>query len=210
MIDARVTPDGEIHPTHRMITEGLRIMPGQIGPSRASETALSRRAAILSMAALALTGCGYTLRPPFAENVRTVYVPMFRSTTYRRDLNQQLTLLVCQEIERRTPYKVVGKPEGADTTLQGSVDFAEKNIIVENPFNLPRQLVGTIVATVSWTDNRVGDARKVNAPAAVSSTVNFFPEIGESTEAAFYRVNQELAQQIVNMMEERWDLPPGQ
>ncbi len=181
-----------------------------MSPTNPSPCPTSRRAVLATLAALALSGCGYTLRPPFAENVRTVYVPMFRSTTYRRDLNMQLTDLVCKEIERRTPYKVVGKPQGADTTLQGSVDFADKNIIVENPFNLPRQLVGTIIATVSWTDNRVGDARKVNTPASVSATVNFFPEIGESTEAAFYRVNQELAQQIVNMMEERWDLPPGQ
>ena len=39
-------------------------------------------------------------------------------------------------------------------TLEGYVNFADKNLIVENPFNLPRQLMTNLTATVTWTDNR--------------------------------------------------------
>ena len=39
----------------------------------------------------------------------------------------------------RTPYKVVGTPDGADTVLEGTINFANKNIVVENPWNLPRE-----------------------------------------------------------------------
>src|SRR3954468_21786320 len=85
-------------------------------------------------------GCGYSIRAPFDPNIKTVYVPIFRSITFRRDVNFQLTQLVQKEIEKRTPFKVVGTPEGADMILEGEISFADKNIIVENPFNLPRQL----------------------------------------------------------------------
>jgi len=180
------------------------MVPMRGSPSRSSTFV---RVACLGAVFLlpALAGCkilGYDLRPPYAEGVRTVYVPTFRSITFRRDVNFQLTELLIQEIEKRTPYKVVGKPEGADTTLQGVVNFADKNLIVENPFNLPRQLTGTMTVDVTWTDNRT--EKKVTDPVQVTEVYNFFPEVGETSAAAFYKVNQKLARQIVGMMEKKW------
>jgi hypothetical protein len=139
--------------------------------------------------------------------VKTVYVPVFRSVSFRRDVNLQLTELVIKEIERRTPFKVVGSPEGADTVLEGSVNLADKNIIVENPFNMPRQLSATVTAAVRWVHNPPLDREKNADPVLVAETVNFSPEIGESSMTAFYRTNQKLAQQIVDMMEDPW---PGE
>jgi Lipopolysaccharide-assembly len=147
-------------------------------------------------------GCGYSIRPPFDRNVRTVYVPMFRSVVFRRDVNMMLTETVIHEIQRRTPYKVVGKPEHADTTLEGSVTFADKNLIVENPFNLPRQLTTNLTASVTWTDNRT--EKMVGTPFIVNATVNFFPEVGETSEAAFQRACDRLAEEIVGAMEKPW------
>src|SRR3954454_16289915 len=111
------------------------------------------RAWVLVMAAVlaGATGCGYSIRAPFDRSVRTVYVPVFRSITFRRDVNFQLTELVQKEIEKRTPFKVVGTPEGADMILDGEINFADKNIIVENPFNLPRQLTAILFVNVKWT-----------------------------------------------------------
>jgi hypothetical protein len=149
-----------------------------------------------------MAGCGYTLRPPYNAAVRTVYVPIFTSVVFRRDVNLQLTEELIKQIERRTPFKVVGKPEGADTTLSGTINFADKNLIIENPFNLPRQLTATLTATVSWTDNRT--EKKVGEPMVVSSTVNFFPEVGETSEAAFLKSVQRMATEIVNAMEDKW------
>ena len=148
-------------------------------------------------------GTGYSIRAPFDTNIKTVYVPTFTSTTFRRDINLQLTELVCKEIERRTPYKVVGKPEGADTTLVGNINYAEKNVIVENPNNLARQLTSTIIIAVTWTDNKAAE-KKIPNPAMVADTFNFYPEIGEPVEAAFYRTCEKMSMQVVNMMEETW------
>jgi hypothetical protein len=159
----------------------------------------------LALAALA-PGCkitGYSIRPPYDQNIKTVYVPMFKSVTFRRDINIMLTELVQKEIERRTPYKVVGSPDGADTTLDGTVNFSDKNVILESPYNLPRQLTTTMVVMATWTDNKAEEKKPPN-PAIISETFNFYPEIGESAQAAYYRTCEKLAVQIVNMMEQPW------
>ena len=164
------------------------------------------RAWALVMAAVLAgpAGCGYSIRAPFDPAVRTVYVPVFRSITFRRDVNFQLTELVQKEIEKRTPFKVVGTPEGADMILDGEINFADKNIIVENPFNLPRQLTATLFANVKWTHNPPLEKEKTAGPVVVSGTVNFVPEVGETSLTAFLQPNQKIATQIVDMMEEPW------
>ena len=154
------------------------------------------------LALLTSGGCGYSVRAPYNANVRTVYVPIFRSVTFRRDVQLQLTEEIIKQIESRTPFKVVGKPEGADTTLEGVVNFADKNIILENPFNLPRQLTASMTADVTWTDNRT--QKKVGEPMKVTVLYNFFPEVGETSTAAFLKCNQKLATDIVNAMEKPW------
>ncbi|WP_435007474.1 LPS assembly lipoprotein LptE [Tundrisphaera lichenicola] len=162
---------------------------------------------VLSLCLAAMSpGCGmtgYSIRPPYDTRIKTVYVPIFKSITFRRDVNLQLTELVIKEIERRTPYKVVGRPEDADSTLDGTVNFSDKNVIVENPFNLPRQLTSTMIVVVTWTDNKAERKENPN-PAVIAETFNFYPEIGETSQAAFYRTSERLATQIVNMMEEPW------
>jgi Lipopolysaccharide-assembly len=158
----------------------------------------------LVAAALGLGGCGYSVRAPFDATIKTVFVPVFRSVSFRRDVNLQLTELVQKEIERRTPFKVVGTREGADTILDGTVNFADKNLVVENPFNLPRQLTATINVTVNWTHNPPSKEELDRQPTIVAEAVNFVPEVGESSAAAFYRTDQALAKQIVDMMEMPW------
>jgi Lipopolysaccharide-assembly len=157
--------------------------------------------------AVVVGGCGYSVRAPFDKNVKTVFVPVFRTQSYRRDLNLNLTEMVQKEIMQRSPYKVVGHPEGADTVLEGTINFADKNLVVENPFNLPRELNATVNVAVKWMHNPPSDAEKAKPPTIVSETVNFVPEVGETALTGFYRVNQRLAAQIVDMMEQPWYTP---
>jgi hypothetical protein len=166
------------------------------------------RLAVLALAlCFGLTGCGYSVRSPFDKSIRTVYVPIFKSQSFRRDMNLQLTELVIKEIERRSLYKVVGSPDGADTILEGTVNYAEKNIVVESPNNLPRQLSSTVQASVNWTHNPPTDQERKRGPTLLAETITFVPEVGESTMTAFYRTNQAIAKQIVDMMEEPWGAP---
>lgn len=172
--------------------------------SRVPSARLGGTLIMIMLAGTMLSGCGYTIRAPFDKSVKTVFVPVFRTQSYRRDLNLNLCEMVQKEIMQRSPYKVVGRPEGADTILEGTINFADKNIVVENPFNLPRELTATVSVVVKWTHNPPTEAEKSKPPTMVSETVNFVPEIGETALTAFYRVNQRLAAQIVDMMEQPW------
>jgi len=151
-------------------------------------------------------GCGYSIRAPYDTSVRTVYVPVFRSLSFRRDVQLQLTELTIKEIEKRTSYKVVGTLEEGDTILEGTVNYADKNIVVENPDNLPRQLTAMVSASVNWIHNPPLDYERNRAPTVVAETVNFAPEVGETAMVAFYRTCQNLATQIVDMMEVAWSV----
>ena len=158
----------------------------------------------LAAVGLELSGCGYSVRPPGYSDIHTVYVPVFRTVTFRRDVQLMLTEAVIKEIEERTKYKVVGSPEEADTILEGTISFAEKNLIVENPQNLPRELNAWVQAAVRWIHNPPLETER-NAPAVVvGETVNFIPEIGETALTGFNKTCQNLATQIVDMMDTPW------
>ncbi len=150
------------------------------------------------------SGCGYSIRPNYNKGVHTVYVPVFRSFTYRKDLNFQLTALVQREIRNRTTFKVVGSPEDADTTLTGTIKFADKIATVESPNNLPRQIMMTLMVEVKWIDNRELDEKKDPLPVVFYEQVNNYPELGETAQLGFTQALEKLAKQIVDTMQEPW------
>ncbi len=153
---------------------------------------------------LCVGGCGYSFRAPYDKTVQTVFVPMFKSQTFTRDVEKMLTELVQKEISRRTPYRLVSDPDRADTVLSGTVNFVDKNIVVESPFNLPRQLTRTVNASVNWVHNPPTEAEKNRQPTIISDTTNFVTEVGETSLTATYQLCQRLADQIVDMMEQPW------
>jgi Lipopolysaccharide-assembly len=157
------------------------------------------------LTSLALTGCGYTVRAPYQQDVRTVYVPIFRSYTFRPDLNLELTRAVQMELNRRTPYRVVDRPEEADAVLYGTILFTNKNVIVTNPFNFPRNVTAEMTAEVIWEDLREKrDPDKDPPKVRVTESVNFFPEVGETANLGYEKAIQRMAKEIVNMTEQSW------
>lgn len=166
-----------------------------------------RRAAAsvcLAIACAVVSGCGYSFRAPFDKSVQTVFVPMFKSQAFARDVEKDLTRQVQQEIIRRSPYKLVSRLEDADTVLSGTINYVDKNIIVEAPTNLPRQLTRIVNVSVNWVHNPPTEAEKNRPPTMVSETTNFVPEVGETALTATTKVNSRLAAQIVDMMEQPW------
>src|SRR6187200_1904171 len=80
-----------------------------------------------------LSGCApYRLGTDslYSCKIRTVYVPVFESNSFRRGLGERLTEAVQKEIERRTPYKVVGSPN-ADSVLTGRIRTEAKGVSLE-------------------------------------------------------------------------------
>src|SRR5262245_46923002 len=138
---------------------------------------------------------GWHFHAPFdTSEVKTVAV-FFRSQSFRRDIEKMLVEAVEKEITLRTPYKVVGNHENADSLLSGVITYADKNLVVEAPTNLPRGLNSTIMITANWTHNPPTEIEAKRIPTVVSETINFFPEVGETSVSAFNHVVQSLAKQ---------------
>ena len=69
-------------------------MPAQESRStitRSLDARRARHAAVLLVAGRpglrGSAGCGYSIRAPFDKSVRTVFVPIFKTQSFRRDVN---------------------------------------------------------------------------------------------------------------------------
>jgi hypothetical protein len=148
----------------------------------------------------------------YAPNVRTVYVPMVQSESFRTtpgvDLGERLTEAICKEIEKRTPFKVVGDPN-ADSVLTTRIVADTKRMVVESPTDQSRQVEMNIQALVTWADRggSVLASGNVPLPAAsvdVGQAAMLVPEFGRSVVTTQQEGIVKMAQQIVGLMEEPW------
>ncbi|MHB8899737.1 MAG: LPS assembly lipoprotein LptE [Thermoguttaceae bacterium] len=180
-----------------------------------SKAACRRRLAAarwLLLGTAILTGCAtpYQVgnRSLYPQDVRTVYVPIFDSDSFRRNLGERLTEAVMKEIENKTPYKVVGT-SNADSILSGRIIGETKRVVAENSYDDPRKLDVSLQIKVSWIDRSGGILHEgcVALPpdlSAVGGTASFLPEYGQSVATAHQQAIQRVAEQIVGMMEAPW------
>ena len=161
---------------------------------------------------MAICGCAAyrfgaaSLYPP---DIQTIYVPVFESDSFRRNLAEFLTEAIVKEIELKTPYKVVGTPQ-ADSVLSGKITTDTKRVIIEDAYDFPRETQVNLSVEVRWV-NRRGDL--VSQPTAVplpqslailSGDGALVPEFGQSVATAQLQAIQSLATQIVSLMETPW------
>lgn len=161
------------------------------------------------LVALLLAGCGYMVGNPYGPDVRTIHVPTFKNDTYRQGFELQLTEAVQKQIQMRTPYQLAKEP-GADTRLVGRIVSIDKRVANQNRFDDPRELELSIGVEVRWEDVRSGqvlaervtpvDVRLAHALANTS----FAPEAGQSLATARQDAVDQLARQIVGLMEAPW------
>lgn len=169
------------------------------------------RMPVLLLLAATLGCAGYRVgtRSLYPPDVRTVYVPIFESDSYRRNLGERLTEAVQKEIEERTPYKVVGTPD-ADSVLSGRLVTDTKGITVVSPTDEGRQLMLNYTVQVNWIDRRGEMLRppdSVPVPeelTLVTQSTSFVPEVGQSMATAQQEIIKRLARQIVALMEAPW------
>ncbi|NQT12993.1 MAG: hypothetical protein HQ582_09615 [Planctomycetes bacterium] len=168
--------------------------------------------AAMLVCVVAAAGCsGYQVgaRSLYAPHVRTVYVPVIESNSYRRNLGERLTEAVMKEIEAKTPYKVVGTPN-ADSTLSGRIVGENRRVVVEDRYDQPRQAETRLQVAVRWTDCRGDLIRETQSipfspdVVLVNDTAPLFPEIGQSVATSQQQAIQRVAEQIVSMMETPW------
>jgi hypothetical protein len=147
---------------------------------------------------------GWHVQAPFdTSEVKTVFVT-FKSQVFRRDLQLMLEEAVTKEINMRTPYRTVGNPEKADAILSGTITVDDKNLVVEAPTNLPRQMSSTMTVWLGYKHNPPKESEKNLPPTPITETLQFVPEIGQTTLSSFQQVTENIAKQIVDMMEQPW------
>src|SRR5207237_320144 len=106
----------------------------------------------LSLVCIWLCGCGYShvgdepaangwyqWRSLYREDVRTVAVPIFKNKTLWRTVEFSLSKAIVNQLEMRTPYKVIAR-EKADTILEGEVVNVETQTVSrDSRANVPQE-----------------------------------------------------------------------
>jgi hypothetical protein len=189
--------------------------PGRCVMDRHPRPVPPHAAGILVCLLLASSGCAsyrFGNATLYAPNVRTVYVPVVQSESFRTvpavDIGERLTEAICKEIERRTPFKVVATP-AADSVLTARVVADTKRMVVESPTDQSRMVELNMQVLVTWADRggAVLASGSVPMPAAsvdVGQAAMLVPEYGRSVASTQQEALREMAQQIVGLMEEPW------
>jgi hypothetical protein len=176
-----------------------------------------------------LTVLGYTTKPNYDCGIKTIRVPIFQNLSAYRDVEFELTEAVVQEIETRTPYKVVGLGSSADTELDCKIVGLNKQILNRNQLNEVREAEMILTVDITWRDLRSGEIlSKPQTPrnqqnilpplnggavpvvpppppaTVVQASATFIPELGQSITTARQKAVKRLARDIVSMMEIPW------
>ncbi len=166
----------------------------------------------LAILLMILGGCaGYQIgnQSLFPAEIHTVYVPVVGSNSFRRNLGERITEAVIKEIEKRTPYKVVGDPN-ADSVLTCRLIGENKQVLVPDLTGDSRQSQVNLRMQVNWVDRKGAELRKPGSVACPAELVNVAgsgevaPEVGQSIATAQQQAICNLAEQIVGLMEKPW------
>ena len=153
----------------------------------------------LVAAAAAVGGCrGYTARPLFRPDIRTVHLRVFDNRTFWRGYEVDLTRAIEDEIKLRTPLVFAG-PGRADSVLSGdlvSLDLAT-HIKSEDDVVLISRVTG--VVRFRWVDRLTG--ADIVPPQSVSDSVRVAWMTGEGANRLLF---EELAMRVVDQMQEPW------
>lgn len=157
-------------------------------------------------------GCArYKIGPQslYRCDVKTVYVPIFESDSYRRQLGERLTEAVIKEIQNRTHFILVG-PAEAETVLRGRITNESKRVIANSPTDEPRVNELQFRVELTWVDrtsgktHELGDVPFPTGIATAERNALVVPEAGQSIATGQQEVINKLAQQIVSQMEKPW------
>lgn len=158
---------------------------------------------------LPMVGCGYAFGPSSRPDVRTIHVPVFQTSSFRRNLDYLLTEAVQTEIKTRSGYRLADATS-ADTVLEGRIVDIRKNPLSETRFDDPREVQLMVGVEISWIDRRNGRVlQQQTFPmdsqlAQHSSQVSFAPEVGQSLATAQQESVRRLAAQIVDLTDMPW------
>jgi lipopolysaccharide assembly LptE-like protein len=146
---------------------------------------------------------GYSLASTYAQDIRSVSVPIFENTTFFRGMEIELTDAIIKEIQRTTPWVVV--QGSGQTTLTGSItDTQLHNLSTKSGTGLVEEMGVQTTVDFEWRDARTG--KVLVSRKAFKAMETFVPARGtsERIELGQHAVVQELARGIVAELRTTW------
>ncbi len=167
-------------------------------------------AAVLSVAlCIGISGCGrgglsgYTNGWLYPNEVDSVYVEMFDSSSFRRGHEYTLTDAICKRIEVETPYKIVSDRDYADTVLSGQISSIVSGVLaVDRETGLPLEREVQFYVSVSWKNLKTGELLINNEKITASST--YSSQLGQDFDYSAAVAANRAAERVVELMEEKW------
>jgi hypothetical protein len=164
--------------------------------------------------ALICFGCGYSKpgqpsanswyqwKSLYREDVRSVAVPIFKNKSFERGVEFSLSKSVVNQIEMRTPYKVMAR-ERADTILDGEILAVTRQTLTRDPHaDLPQEQLYIVRVNFIWKDLRSG--RILCERRNFEQTATFYPTLAENQFVGSQQNVEKLALGIVQEMQANW------
>ena len=146
---------------------------------------------------------GYSNESLFPEEVRSVYVEMFDSRSFRRGVEYELSDALAKRIEAETPYKIISSRDRADTVISGQIlSIGESWLSSEREVGRALEKEVEVRAVVNWKNLKTGELLIDNQSVSASASYSEWQNQGfryASTLAA-----NNLARRIVELMEKEW------
>ena len=150
---------------------------------------------------IVLSGCGYSTRSLLRQDVESIYIPIFDNDTFRRGLEFKLTKSVKDEILFRTKIKIVDR-EDADAVLYGKIADVKERVISENIADDIVEGSITLFLDIKLVDARTG--RNIMEKKGLQWKTEYIGRRGEAVSTAENEAFVDIAERIVNLMEEDW------
>ncbi len=154
--------------------------------------------ALLAVACAFLPACGYSTSSLLREDIRTVCIPVFDNQTFYRRLETDLTKVVVEEVELHTRLRFAELAR-ADSVLEGELLEYDENVVAKTTKDAILVKTISVKARFRWMDRLTG--APIVPWTEVRESARFAVAVGEPQEGLVFR---ELAQRIVEKMEEPW------
>jgi hypothetical protein len=159
---------------------------------------------LVAVSPLFVAGCGqgYQNSWPYPQQVQSVYVEMFDTSSFRRGHEFTLTNAICKRIESETPYKIVSDRNVADSVLSGNMSIGSSVLATDYASGRPIEKGTYVDVTVTWKDLKTGKLLIEGQQVHASST--YSDPMGQTFEYSINRAVNKAAVRVVELMETPW------
>ena len=173
----------------------------QIGQICFGRRALLKQLAFIVIVVALISGCGYSTKSLISRKINSIYIPVFENITFRRGLEFDLTKAVKDEIMSKTNLRIVEK-DSADTILLGTIKNVSEGILTQDITDNIVESRVTLYVDIKLVDRRTG--RDLINESDLKGSAEFIVKRGETIESAIDEGVVDLAEIIVNHLEEEW------